>query len=116
MQEFFVAVTRRIEHWELAKERGSFRGWLQRVTRNLVINWMMHGPRCMIARSTMATQHSLPVAQNILDLDLRIFTTAVRRNIDGVECVESIVWKRWQRRPVHHLAATSLTTIGALLQ
>jgi RNA polymerase sigma factor (sigma-70 family) len=49
MQEFFIAVSRRIEHWELAKERGSFRGWLRRVTRNLVINWMKHGQRRMIA-------------------------------------------------------------------
>lgn len=49
MQEFFVTVSRRIEHWDLAKERGSFRGWLRRVTRNLVINWMKHGQRRMIA-------------------------------------------------------------------
>ena len=49
MQEFFIAVSRRIEHWELAKERGSFRGWLRRVTRNLVINWMKHGQRRMMA-------------------------------------------------------------------
>ena len=49
MQEFFIVVSRRIEHWELARERGSFRGWLRRVTRNLVINWMKHGQRRMIA-------------------------------------------------------------------
>ena len=49
MQEFFIAVSKRIEHWELAKERGSFRGWLRRVIRNLVINWMKHGQRRMIA-------------------------------------------------------------------
>ena len=48
-QEFFIAVSRRIEHWELVKERGSFRGWLRRVTRNLIINWMKHGQRRMIA-------------------------------------------------------------------
>ncbi len=49
MQELFVAVNRQIARWELAKERGSFRGWLRRVTRNLVINWMKHGQRRMIA-------------------------------------------------------------------
>ena len=49
MQEFFVAVNRQIARWELAKERGSFRGWLRRVTRNLVINWMKCGQRRMIA-------------------------------------------------------------------
>ena len=48
MQELFIAVNRRVGHWEMAKERGSFRGWLRRVTRNLVINWMKHGQRRMI--------------------------------------------------------------------
>ena len=49
MQELFVAVNRQIARWELAKERGSFRGWLRRVTRNLVINWMKSGQRRMVA-------------------------------------------------------------------
>jgi RNA polymerase sigma factor (sigma-70 family) len=48
MQELFVAVNRQIARWELAKERGSFRGWLFRVARNLVINWMKHGQRRMV--------------------------------------------------------------------
>lgn len=56
MQEFFIAVSRRIEHWELAKERGSFRGWLRRVTRNLVINWMKHGQRRMMALGGQESQ------------------------------------------------------------
>lgn len=49
MQELFVAVNRQIARWELAKERGSFRGWLRRVARNLVINWMKHGQRRILA-------------------------------------------------------------------
>lgn len=40
MQDLFLAVSRNIERWEPAKERGSFRGWLRRVCRNLVINWL----------------------------------------------------------------------------
>jgi RNA polymerase sigma-70 factor (ECF subfamily) len=40
MQEFFLSVSRNIERWDPATERGSFRGWLRRVTRNLVINWL----------------------------------------------------------------------------
>jgi RNA polymerase sigma-70 factor (ECF subfamily) len=48
-QEVFVAVHRQIARWELAKERGSFRGWLRRVARNLVINWMRSGQRRMVA-------------------------------------------------------------------
>ena len=34
MQEFLIAVSRRIEHWEFAKERGSFRG-----TSVLTLEW-----------------------------------------------------------------------------
>ena len=49
MQELFIAVNRQIAKWELAKERGSFRGWLRRVARNLVINWMKSGQRRMVA-------------------------------------------------------------------
>src|SRR5882724_5675545 len=40
MQELFLTVSRSIDRWDPAKERGTFRGWLRRVTRNLVINWL----------------------------------------------------------------------------
>jgi RNA polymerase sigma-70 factor (ECF subfamily) len=48
MQELFLAVSRNIERWDPARE-GSFRGWLRRVARNLVINWLKHGQRRMKA-------------------------------------------------------------------
>ena len=56
MQELFIAVNRQIGRWELAKGRGSFRGWLRRVTRNLVINWMKHGQRRMVAFGGLESQ------------------------------------------------------------
>ncbi len=40
MQELLLAVSRSIDRWDPAKERGSFRGWLRQVARNLVINWL----------------------------------------------------------------------------
>jgi len=40
MQELFLAVSRSIDRWVPASQRGSFRGWLRRVVRNLVINWL----------------------------------------------------------------------------
>jgi RNA polymerase sigma-70 factor (ECF subfamily) len=40
VQELFLTVSRNIDRWDPAKERGSFRGWLRRVARNLVINWL----------------------------------------------------------------------------
>jgi RNA polymerase sigma factor (sigma-70 family) len=40
MQDLLVAVSRSIDRWDPAKDRGSFRGWLRRVARNLVVNWL----------------------------------------------------------------------------
>ncbi len=49
MQELFMAVSRSIDRWDPAKERGSFRAWLRRVARNLVINWSKQRQRGAIA-------------------------------------------------------------------
>lgn len=40
MQELLLAVSRSVDRWNPAKECGTFRGWLRRVARNLVINWL----------------------------------------------------------------------------
>jgi RNA polymerase sigma-70 factor (ECF subfamily) len=40
MQELFLTVSQNIDRWDPARERGSFRGWLRRVARNLLINWL----------------------------------------------------------------------------
>src|SRR4029079_7083426 len=45
MQELLLTVSRSIDRWDPAKERGSFRGWLRRVARNLVINWLRQSNR-----------------------------------------------------------------------
>ena len=49
MQDLFLAVSRNIDRWDPAKDRGSFRGWLRRVARNLVINWLKHRERGAVA-------------------------------------------------------------------
>jgi RNA polymerase sigma-70 factor (ECF subfamily) len=49
MQELLMAVSRSIDRWNPAKERGSFRGWLRLVTRNLVINWLKQSQRRALA-------------------------------------------------------------------
>lgn len=45
MQDLFLAIGQSIDRWDPAKEAGSFRGWLRRVSRNLVINWVKHRDR-----------------------------------------------------------------------
>ena len=49
MQELLLAVSRNIDRWDPAEERGSFRGWLRRVARNLVINWLKNRQRRAVA-------------------------------------------------------------------
>jgi RNA polymerase sigma-70 factor (ECF subfamily) len=50
-QEVFQSVARAIDRWE--PDRGSFRGWLTRIARNLVINFLTR--RQQHARGTGAT-------------------------------------------------------------
>ena len=50
MQELLLTVSRSIGRWEPRNQRGPFRGWLRRVTRNLVIHWVkQRGRRVMSA-------------------------------------------------------------------
>ena len=39
MQELLLTISRSIDRWE-PRAGGSFRGWLRRVARNLVIHWL----------------------------------------------------------------------------
>jgi len=86
MQELFVAVNRHIARWELAKERGSFRGWLRRVARNLVINWMKNGQRRMVALGG-------PESQSMFD------------ELAAEDCPESAEFDRELRRSIFQRAS-----------
>ncbi len=44
-QEVMVAVSKSIGRWEADPTRGSFRGWLGRVARNLVVNFLIRQSR-----------------------------------------------------------------------
>jgi RNA polymerase sigma-70 factor (ECF subfamily) len=50
VQEMLLAVSRSVDRFDPAKERGSFRGWLRTVARNLVINWLNRRERRPLAR------------------------------------------------------------------
>jgi RNA polymerase sigma factor (sigma-70 family) len=66
MQELLMAVSRGIDRWDPAKELGSFRGWLRRVARNLVINWLKNPQRRMAAiggSGLQALLNMLPAAE-----------------------------------------------------
>jgi RNA polymerase sigma factor (sigma-70 family) len=59
MQDLFLAVSRSIDRWNPVTETGSFRRWLRRVARNLVINWLKHRDRAVIATGGSGMQAML---------------------------------------------------------
>ena len=86
MQELFLTVSRSIDRWDPAKERGSFRGWLRRVARNLVINWLKHRERRMVATGGSGLQ-------------------AMFDMLPAAEGPESVEFDRELRRALFHRAA-----------
>ena len=79
MQELFIAVSRSIDRWDPAKERGSFRGWLSRVTRNLVINWLKRRERRPMATGGSDLQAMLEMLPAEADPETAEFDQELRR-------------------------------------
>jgi RNA polymerase sigma factor (sigma-70 family) len=71
LQELLLAVSRTVDRWEPDPAKGSFRGWLRLVSRNLVVNWVRRHKRQLITTS--------------MDLDLLAMDTVPN---GGVECTE----------------------------
>ena len=44
-QQVLMAVSSRVEHWDPDRSKGSFRGWLNCVARNLIVNLMIKRKR-----------------------------------------------------------------------
>ena len=81
MQELFLTVSRNIDRFDPAKERGSFRGWLRRVTRNLVINWLKHRQRRVVATGGSAMHQMLKALPENAGPELTEFDYELRRAV-----------------------------------
>lgn len=80
MQELLLAVSRSVERWVPGQEHGSFRGWLRRVTRNLVVNWLRRRKRQLVTTSLDLDSLSIgdePVASD----ETREFDGELRRSL-----------------------------------
>lgn len=88
LQELLLAVSRNIERWEYGREHGSFRGWLRRVTRNLVVSWVRRQKR--------------QVTTSSIDLDALLDSPPVA---DGPETDE---FDQELRRALFHLASEQI--------
>jgi RNA polymerase sigma factor (sigma-70 family) len=79
MQELFMAVSRSIDRWDPRTERGSFRGWLRRVVRNLVINWLKRRDRQISAVGGSELQAMLNALPANSEAETAEFYNEVRR-------------------------------------
>jgi RNA polymerase sigma-70 factor (ECF subfamily) len=86
MQDLFLTVSRNIGRWDPSPEAGSFRGWLRRVVRNLVINWLKR-------RDRRATGSGDSGMQALLEM------------LPAAEGPESAEFDRQVRRALFHRAA-----------
>ncbi len=119
MQELLLAVSRSIAHWDPDKQRGSFRGWLRRVTRNLVIDWLKQPARRAIPAGGGELQTVLNALPAAGDPDSIAFDREVRRalfhrageRVRGE--VQPATWEAfWQTAVLGHSAADAAAKVG----
>lgn len=79
MQELLLAVSRSVDRWDPSKERGTFRGWLRRVARNLVINWLKQRHRRATATGDSSLQAMLEMLPAPSDPETIEFDNELRR-------------------------------------
>jgi RNA polymerase sigma factor (sigma-70 family) len=119
MQELFMAVSRSIDRWDPAKERGSFRGWLRRVARNLVINWLKQRERRVIAAGGSDLQAMLDMlpadsGPETLEFDQELRRTLFHRAAEQVRGdVQPATWQAfWETGVVGTSLADTAKKLG----
>jgi RNA polymerase sigma-70 factor (ECF subfamily) len=119
MQELFLAVSRNIDRWDPSRERGSFRGWLRRVTRNLLINWLkQRGRRASASGGSdlQAMLNMLPAASDpqTVEFDLEVRRALFRRAAETVQHeVQPATWQAfWQTAVLGVSAADAARKLG----
>jgi len=119
MQELLMTVSRNIDRWDPAKERGSFRGWLRCVARNLVINWLKNRQRKDIATGgsrlqTMLNMLPADADQETLEFDQELRRALFQRAADQVRGeVQEATWQAfWETSVVGTSPANAAKKLG----
>ena len=124
-QDVFRTVARAIDQWEPGPERGTFRGWLFTIARNLVINFLSRRnrhPRGSGDSNMHALLHAIPAADPGITAQ---FEMAYRRRLFhwAAEQVRGeFTAKTWQafwqtaveNRPVADVATELSLSVGAV--
>ena len=80
MEELLLVVRRSVDRWNPGQEHGSFRGWLRRVTRNLVVNWVRRRKRQLV--TTALDLDALLIEEESIEGDeSRQFDSELRRSL-----------------------------------
>src|SRR5262245_318796 len=119
MQDLLLAVHRVIDRWNPAKERGSFGGWLRRVVRNLVINWLQHQRRRPAASGDTGVHALLdmlpaPDGPETAEFDQAVRRAAFHRAADAVRGeVQPQTWQAfWETAVVGTSPADAAAKLG----
>ena len=81
MQELLLVVSRNIDRWQPRHEHGSFRGWLRRVIRNLVIHWLKRRGRDVVPKGDCDLQSLIDLTPSPGDPDSIEFDLEVHREL-----------------------------------
>jgi RNA polymerase sigma-70 factor (ECF subfamily) len=123
-QEVFLAVGRAVHRWDPDPARGSFRGWLSRIARNLLVNFLtrQHQPRGSGATSVQELLEAQPSADPSATA---LFETEYRRRVFRWAADEiqgeftPATWQAFWRtavegRPPREVASELGLTVGAV--
>lgn len=119
MQELLLAVSRSIGSWDPSPERGSFRGWLRRVVRNLVINWLKAPARRFVpigGSELQALLESAPAeaTAETQEFDRELARSQFQRAAAAVRGdVQDVTWQAfWQTAVVGESPAVAAAQLG----
>lgn len=69
-QEVLVRVANSVRHWEPNRNKGTFRGWLSRITRNVVVDFLRSNSRKIRSTEFVGDVAACPESE-LYDLELR---------------------------------------------